>query len=89
MVIDDLADRRHECDLLLDQNLVGQMQTRYQGRYAECRMLLGPDYALLQPIYAAIRENRPPRQGPIRRIVICFGGADSHNVTGRCLQAFF
>lgn len=89
MVIDDLADREHDCDLLLDQNLVGQMHIRYAGKVpAACGMLLGPEYALLQPIYADLHGRVTPRDGPIRRIFIFFGGADSDNLTGRAISAF-
>ena len=89
MVIDDLADRVHDCDLLLDQNLVAQMHTRYAGNASvACGMLLGPEFALLQPIYAELHNRLPPREGPIRRIFIFFGGADSDNLTGRTLDAF-
>jgi len=89
MVIDDLADRHHDCDLLLDQNLVPDMESRYDDLLPEdCTRLLGPDYALLQPIYAELLDRIPPREGPIRRILISFGGADSDNLTGRALEAF-
>ncbi len=87
--IDDLADRIHDCDLLLDQNLFADMQTRYAGKVPEdCRLLLGPDYALLQPVYAELHDRIPPREGPIHRILISFGGADRDNLTGRVLAAF-
>jgi len=87
-VIDDLADRKHDCDLLLDQNLVADMETRYTDKVpAECSMLLGPEYALLQPIYAELHDRIPPREGPIRRILISFGGADRDNLTGRAIAA--
>lgn len=89
MVIDDLADRTHNCDLLLDQNLVAQMHTRYGDKVPDgCGMLLGPVFALLQPIYAELHERTPPRRGPIQRIFISFGGADNDNLTGRALDAF-
>lgn len=89
MVIDDLADRVHDCDLLLDQNLVAQMHTRYADKVpAPCGTLLGPEFALLQPIYAELHDRIPPREGSIRRIFICFGGADSNNLTGRAIAAF-
>jgi UDP-2,4-diacetamido-2,4,6-trideoxy-beta-L-altropyranose hydrolase len=89
LVIDDLADRTHDCDVLLDQNLVPDMNVRYSGKLAEsCRALLGPEYALLQPMYAELHDRVPPREGPIRRICIFFGGADGQNVTGRALAAF-
>ncbi|WP_128694887.1 UDP-2,4-diacetamido-2,4,6-trideoxy-beta-L-altropyranose hydrolase [Methanoculleus taiwanensis] len=88
-VIDDLADRTHDCDLLLDQNLVADLHTRYTGRVpADCSLLLGPEYAMLQPMYAELHERVPPREGFIRRILISFGGADSDNLTGVALAAF-
>ncbi len=89
MAIDDLADREHDCDLLLDQNLVARMENRYSNIVpAGCHLMLGPEYALLQPIYAQLRAGISPREGPIRRIFIFFGGADSDNLTGRTLAAF-
>jgi UDP-2,4-diacetamido-2,4,6-trideoxy-beta-L-altropyranose hydrolase len=89
LVIDDLADRPHDCDLLLDQNLVPQMQQRYEGKLPERAVaLLGPEYALLQPIYRELRKQVQPRVGPIRRLVVFFGGADNGNLTGRVIDAF-
>ena len=89
MVIDDLADRAHDCDLLLDQNLVAEIEHRYAGKVPlSCALLLGPEYALLQPLYAELHDRMLPREGPIRRILIYFGGADGTNMTGRSLTAF-
>ena len=89
MVIDDLADRPHACDLLLDQNLVADLDDRYLGKVpATCTLLLGPKYALLQREYAELHEAGVAPIGPIRRIFVFFGGADEHNLTGRCLSAF-
>jgi len=89
MVLDDLADRMHDCDLLLDQNLVGQRSTRYVGRVpATCAVLLGVRYALLQPIYAELHNRVPARGGPVRRMLVFMGGADQENLTGRTLAAF-
>jgi UDP-2,4-diacetamido-2,4,6-trideoxy-beta-L-altropyranose hydrolase len=88
-VIDDLADRKHNCDLLLDQNLVADKDTRYFGKVPEhCGLLLGPEYALLQPIYAELHNRVPQRNGKIQRILIYFGGADIENLTGLALAAF-
>ncbi|WP_067072658.1 UDP-2,4-diacetamido-2,4,6-trideoxy-beta-L-altropyranose hydrolase [Methanoculleus horonobensis] len=88
-VIDDLADRAHDCDLLLDQNLFADMQTRYATKVPEdCHLLLGPEYALLQPIYAELHGRIPPREGPVKRILLSFGGADRDNLAGRALVAF-
>ena len=88
MVIDDLANRGHDCDLLLDQNMAKDAEQRYASRVpAACRRLLGPRYALLQPQYAQLHVETSPRQGPVRRILLFFGGADSDRLTERAMQA--
>jgi len=88
MVIDDLADRKHDCDILLDQNLVANAEFRYQGLITQkSSALLGPDFALLQDEYAILHERAPPRRLPIRRILIFFGGWDQHNLTALTLKA--
>lgn len=87
-VIDDLANRRHDCDLLLDQNLVEGMKTRYDGLVPrDCRKLLGPNYALLRSEFAEARRTLRQRDGTIRRILIFFGGTDPTNQTGKALDA--
>lgn len=89
MVIDDLADRPHECDLLLDQNLVADMYTRYADKVpAAAVTLLGPKFALLHPMYRELHERPRGRDGAVRRILVSFGGADRGNLTGRSLSAF-
>lgn len=88
-VIDDIADRKHDCDLLLDQNLVLNLENRYSDKVTnECKLLLGPEYALLQPIYAELNRSSRQKDGKIRRILLTFGGADNDNLTGLVLLTF-
>lgn len=88
MVIDDLADRRHDCDLLLDQNLTEQGAARYGALVPHgCRVLAGPRYALLQPEYAQLHAAARPRSGPVRRLLVFFGGVDRDGLTLRAMQA--
>lgn len=88
MVIDDMADRPHDCDLLLDQNLVADMVGRYATHLPErCIKLLGPQYALLQPMYGELHDRIPLREAPVRRVFVFVGGADTANVTGRIAGA--
>jgi UDP-2,4-diacetamido-2,4,6-trideoxy-beta-L-altropyranose hydrolase len=88
MVIDDLADRLHDCDLLLDQNLYGELERRYNGLVPDhCVKLLGPRYALLRPEFAAARKSLRHRDGQVRRILVFFGGSDLTNETGKTLAA--
>ena len=88
LVIDDLADRSHSCDLLLDQNFFGEAtERRYQGLVPpQCRQLLGPHYALLGPEYALLHPLVPPRTG-LRRVLVFFGGVDPQNYTGQTIEA--
>lgn len=88
MVIDDIADRQHDCDVLLDQNYYADMHTRYMGKVPEsCRLLLGPRYALLREEFRRLRERAKPRTGQVKRILVFFGGVDVDNYTGLALEA--
>ena len=87
MVIDDLADRRHDCDILLDQNY-GRKGSRYNGLIPEhCIQLLGPEYALLRPQFREARENLRERGGGVKKILVFMGGADPADETGKVLRA--
>ena len=89
MVIDDLANRKHDCDLLLDQNLIANFKNRYQNFLPKnCSTLLGPQYALLQNEYKVLHLSAPPRIGSIKRILVYFGGADQNNLTEKALTSF-
>ena len=87
-VIDDLAERPHLSDLLLDQNFFGEAtEHRYEGLLPpHCRQLLGPHYALLGPEYfqfhPLLRERRE-----VHRLLVYFGGVDQDNLTSRTLKA--
>lgn len=89
MVIDDLADRKHDCDLLLDQNL-GRDATDYVDLITEnCTVLVGPKYALLRPEFAELRDNSITRRATpqLKRLLITMGGVDNDNATGKVLEA--
>jgi UDP-2,4-diacetamido-2,4,6-trideoxy-beta-L-altropyranose hydrolase len=88
MVIDDIADRAHDCDLLLDQNFYENLENRYDGLVpAGCKMHLGPKYALLRPEFREARKKLRKRDGYVKRIMIFFGGSDSTNETAKTLEA--
>lgn len=86
-VIDDLANRHHDCDLLLDQNLNPAGPERYMRLLPpSCPQILGPHFALLRPEFAQERVKLLPRTGLIQRILVCFGGSDRDDATGRVLD---
>ena len=85
MVIDDLADRVHDCDLLLDQNLQAS-ELLYDGLVPDdCIKLLGPTYALLRPEFADARSSLTRQFETVDRILISFGGSDPTNETTKAL----
>jgi UDP-2,4-diacetamido-2,4,6-trideoxy-beta-L-altropyranose hydrolase len=85
MVIDDLADRDHDCVLLLDQT-PGRAAGDYDGKIPDaCTRLIGPDYALLRPDFAVGRPVMP-EAGPLRRVLVAMGAADPVNATGAVLE---
>ena len=85
LVIDDLANRTHDCDLLTEQNYRAEASARYAGLTPHhCRHLIGPDYALLQPSFARLRSQAQPRTD-IDNILVFYGGIDATNETDRAL----
>ena len=85
LVIDDLANRPHPCDYLLDQNLYPQMHSRYDKLVnKEAQLWLGPSYVLLRPEFAkfqrAVDTNMP-------RFLVFYGGTDELNLTSRTIKA--
>lgn len=90
MVLDDLADRVHECTLLLDQNL-GTLADDYRRLIpADCALLLGPKYALLRGEFAQWRTEslqKRSAQHVCEHLLINFGGTDPDNLTDYVLTA--
>ena len=88
MVIDDLANRRHDCDVLLDQNYSSEGERRYADLVPDtCKLLMGPHYALLRLEYAEYRKTLRIRDGKVKRVLVFFGGSDPQNMTGMALEA--
>lgn len=89
LVIDDLADRQFDCDILLNQN-IGVQENSYKGKVPRnCKLLLGCDYALLRPEFAERREQSlKKKQGnkKIQNVLVSLGGSDPDNVSLDILQ---
>jgi UDP-2,4-diacetamido-2,4,6-trideoxy-beta-L-altropyranose hydrolase len=87
LAIDDLADRLHECDVLLDQG-IGRSAADYAGLVPErCRILAGSRHALLRPEFAALRGRTAPGRWPPRRVLVSMGGTDGANASSAVLDA--
>lgn len=85
LVIDDLANRDHHCDYLLDQNLYPDMHSRYETRVNQAAQLwLGPSYVLLRPEFAQFkREVKAHQPG----FLVFYGGTDELNLTSLSIKA--
>lgn len=88
MVIDDLANRHHDCDLLLDQNFYENFERRYENLIPDSsNTFLGPRYALLRPEFETWRRRLEPRDGLVKKILISYGGSDPTGETLKALNA--
>jgi len=89
MVIDDLSDRYHQCDILLDQTFDRKNEDYISWVPDSCKLLLGAKYALLRPEFAQQRETSLKRRqaSKVENILITMGGVDPDNVTGMILEA--
>ena len=88
VVLDDLADRSHGATVLVDPNRLDPNATYpYRGLVPEdCTTLLGPAYALLDPLYAQLQSLLPTRSH-LARVLVFFGGIDAANLSGAALSA--
>ena len=88
MVIDDLADRKYQCDILLDQTF-GRQQLDYKALVPKtCELLLGSQYALLRPEFAKWRQySIERRKHPVfKQLLVNMGGVDADNVTEQVVK---
>lgn len=88
MVIDDLADRQHDCDVLLDQTFGRDKQDYAIWVPKHCLLLCGANYALLRPEFTQWREYSLKRRkkGQLEHVLINLGGVDKENVTTQILK---
>jgi len=87
-VIDDLADRGHDCDVLLDQNLYQDLHGRYKNLVPKNTiMLLGPSFVLLRPEFYKASSNLYNKDGSVQKILVFFGGVDKTCQTEKVIQA--
>ena len=90
IVIDDLANRKFDCDILLNQNL-GIHKESYNNKVSsDCKLLLGCDYALLRQEFSKLRVQALKKRRctkSVNNILISMGGSDESNLTYGILQS--
>lgn len=84
LALDDMADRPHACDVLLDQNMIEARHARYPKLMQnDTLLLLGGAYALVRPEFAASSARRDVllSKGSAREVVLFAGSTDTDNLT--------
>jgi UDP-2,4-diacetamido-2,4,6-trideoxy-beta-L-altropyranose hydrolase len=88
MVIDDLIERTHFCDLLVDPNLPAEGSPNLKrNRDSSGEFLCGPRYAMLDQMFRQARRHSSDAETRPHRLVIFFGGSDATNETAKVLSA--
>jgi UDP-2,4-diacetamido-2,4,6-trideoxy-beta-L-altropyranose hydrolase len=88
IIIDDLANRPHVADILIDQNPFSPQKNYQKLVPPACEILQGPAYALLRPQFKQSKIMSLARRQYDRpkKILISMGGANLGDVTERILQ---
>lgn len=88
VVIDDLANRRHICDVLIDQNIIEDYAYRYDALVPKtCVKLLGPQYLIMRDEFVEARQHRRKRNNNVKQLLVFMGGTDPTHETMKVLEA--
>ena len=89
MVIDDLANREHHCDILLDQTFARQKSDYVNLVPKSCKLLLGKKYMLLRDEFSQLRDVAITKRKNFthsKNLLISMGGTDPDNISQALLQ---
>lgn len=90
LLLDDLADRPHAGDVLVDAAREPDCADYRPLLPSDCKLLQGPAFALLRGQFLAARHRATEERATVtepRRIVISMGGIDAADLTSRALSA--
>lgn len=90
MVIDDLFNRKHFCDLILNQNITATDDSyKTLSEKSGTKFLMGPKYALLREEFKTLRlevdQSKFTRE--TKKIMVFFGGKDVGGDTLKLVQS--
>ncbi|WP_288255724.1 UDP-2,4-diacetamido-2,4,6-trideoxy-beta-L-altropyranose hydrolase [uncultured Prochlorococcus sp.] len=81
VVIDDLYNRNHICDYIIDQNIIEKNNNPYLIKTSsKTNFILGPYFAILSKEYIQ-KKNFIKNKISVKRILIFFSGVDKNNLT--------
>jgi len=84
MVIEDLTNRFHNVDILVNQNISSRISDYRNLVPADCKVLAGPGFALLSDAFINKRKTKVPRSirtGHPARILVSLGGGDNDQIS--------
>ena len=82
-VIDDLKNRVHDCDAILDSSF-GTLTRDYMSLCRQdTHFLLGPKYCLIRPEFYQARQIQ---KNNLRKVLVMMGGTDPYNITSEILD---
>lgn len=89
LVVDDLANRPHDCAILVDQTF-GRDPTDYAALVPpDCRILVSARYAMLRPGFAAARPRALARRrgSTARNLLVSLGTTDMGRITLKAVES--
>lgn len=90
VIIDDLCNRAHECNVLIDTTL-GRGKEDYKKLIPPyCQTYFGTKYSLIREDFLKLRHSAKLRRGDTitpETLLITMGGVDAKNITKKILQA--
>ena len=88
MAIDGLADRKHNCDLLLDPTLSDEHRSRWNDLVPPCcQLFIGPRFFPIRDEFYLAKRSLKRSSRSIKKVLISFGGIDQGNATLIALDA--
>lgn len=87
LVVDDLADRRLPCEILVNPNLGVSRDDYSELVFPSARLLLGLRYVLLRPSFRLARVGGRRPAGEVRNVLITMGGSDPSDATAAAVRA--
>jgi len=88
LAIDGIADYPHDANILIDPQISENPSEKWSGLVPDnCAVLSGPSCLPLSLAFESARKSAGVRNGPISRVLICFGGTDPHQIVHRSVSA--
>lgn len=86
LAIDDAADRYHDCDYFLNQNLVSDPSTFERVAPADAKVFLGPAFSMIRSEFHLAPEGRR-YDGPAKKLLVFLGGGVWPDAVRTCIAA--